>query len=401
MKYIVIVPDGMADEPLPELNGKTPLETARTPNMDYLAQNGFVGTVRTIPDGMAPGSDVGNMSLLGYDPKVFHCGRGPLEAANMGIMLGDDQVAIRCNFVTLNEEEMADYSAGHITTKEAGILIDDLNKALSDDDQFKFYPGKSYRHLLIVRTEDPQSLLNVETTPPHDIMGQKIKSHLPKGPQAAFLIDMMTHAKAVLENHSINQVRLDLKENPANGIWLWGQGGKPQLPLFKERYGVEGAIISAVDLVNGIGRIAGLHVINVPGITGYYDTNYAGKGQYGLKALKACDFVFIHIEAPDEAGHNGDAKAKIEAIERIDEFILGAILNHFGRHDDFRVMVLSDHPTPVSKRTHTADPVGFAMYGKGIAHNGRSAFTEKAAAQANTVFENGEQLMSDFIRKNL
>jgi 2,3-bisphosphoglycerate-independent phosphoglycerate mutase len=398
MKYIVIVPDGMFDYPVEDLGGRTPLEAAHTPNMTFMAQHGATGLVKTIPDKMPPGSDIGNMAILGYDPKTCHTGRAPLEAANQNIVLGDHQIAFRCNLITVDEDKMADYSAGHITTKEAAILISDLNKQLGSKG-VRFYPGKSYRHLLVMDVDHPEEYFKIRTTPPHDILGQKLKGHLPKGDGAEALLQLMEQSKGIFENHSVNQVRIDLKENPAHMIWLWGQGTKPKLPLFKDQFGLTGGIISAVDLVCGIGRLAGLQIIDVPGITGYYDTNYLGKAQYAIKALEKLDYVYIHIEAPDEAGHNGDARAKVDAIEKIDKDIVGTILNYFGEHDDVRVIVLPDHPTPVSLRTHTSDPVGYVMYGKGILHDGSEEYTETSTKTQGLKFDSGEALMNFFIKK--
>lgn len=400
MKYIIIVPDGMADEPVPELNGQTPLEVARTTNMDYLVQNGSTGLVQTIPDGMHPGSDIGNMALMGYAPERYHTGRSPLEAANMNIMLMDDEIAFRCNLITEQNGIMADYSAGHVSTKEASILIDALNSELSTD-FIKFYTGKSYRHILVLKVNDPALYKKIKTVAPHDILGQKLKNHFPKGHDAELLLNLMEKSKVIFENHHINTVRSDLGENPATMIWLWGQGTRPELPSFKEKFGVKGSIISAVDLVNGIGRLANLDIIDVPGITGYYDTNYQGKADYALKSLKEKDFVYIHIESPDEAGHNGDIQEKIKAIENIDKHIVGTVLNYFEKHDDVRILVLPDHPTPVKLRTHTNDPVCFAMYGKGIAQDGASALSEKIAQEQGLKFSSGEDLIEHFMKKYL
>ncbi len=398
MKYIVIIPDGMADYPVEELGNRTPLEVADTPNMDYMAQNGSIGIVTTIPEGMTPGSDVGNMSLLGYDPKRYLSGRAPLEAANMGISLDKDEVAFRCNLVTVTDEKMADYSASHISTKEAALLIESLNNDVGLDD-IKFYVGKSYRHLLVLRVRNPDDYLKIKTTPPHDIMGRKFKQYLPRGKQAPMLLKLMERSRKVFEGHSVNQVRIDLGENPANMIWLWGQGIKPDLPIFKDKFGVEGGIISAVDLVNGIGKLAGLKVIEVPGITGYYDTNYAGKAKYALEALKSLGIVFIHIEAADEAGHNGDIKAKVSCIEKIDKEVIGEILSYFNECDDIRILVVPDHPTPVSLRTHTADAVGFIMFGKNIPASGISGYSEKTTRESGVVYDTGETLLNDFIKR--
>jgi len=398
MKYIVIVPDGMFDQPLEELGNKTPLEVAHTTNMDYMAQNGSVGLVRTIPKNMRPGSDVGNLSLLGYNPQDYFTGRAPLEAANLGIDLAKDEVAFRCNFVTILDDKMKDYSAGHISSKEASDLIDALNDQINEKN-VRFVAGKSYRHLLILKVRNPKEYLEIKCTPPHDILGKDITKYLPEGKSAKMLLKLMERSKEILVDHSVNTVRIDLRENPANMIWLWGQGCKIDLPLFKNKFGVEGAIISAVDLVNGIGKLAGLEVINVPGITGYYDTNYLGKAEYALQALKNKDFVFIHIEGPDEAGHNGDFKAKISCIEHIDREIIGTILNHFDKNDDVRLLVLPDHPTPIALRTHTDDPVGFIMYGKRIPIDDAQEFNENTAKEKGIKFENGEKLMEEFITR--
>ena len=400
MKYIIIVPDGMADLPIEEIGNRTPLEVAHRSNMDWLAQHGSTGLVQTIPDGMSPGSDIGNIALLGYDPRVCHTGRAPLEAANQNITLKEDEIIFRCNFVTIVDDKMVDYSAGHIPTSEASVLIETLNKEIRDE-RVKFYTGKSYRHLLLLKVSHPQDYMKITTTPPHDIAGQEIKSYLPKGKDTVVLLDLIEKSRAILENHNVNQVRLDLKENPANSIWLWGQGLKPQLPAFKEKFGLKGGIISAVDLVNGIGKLAGLEIIDVPGATGYYDTNYRGKAEYALKALQKNDFVYIHIEAPDEAGHNGDLKNKIEAIEKIDREIIGPILNHFRDDPNVRILVLPDHPTPVKLRRHTSDPVGYVMSGKGIPTDGSLEYTETSTKNQGLKFKSGEELIKFFIKENL
>jgi len=400
MKYIVIIPDGAADNPVEELGNKTPLEAARTTNMDYLAQHGSTGLIQTIPEDMKPGSDIGNMALMGYDPAKHHSGRAPLEAANLNVTIANDEVAFRCNLVTIVDNKMLDYSAGHIKTKEASLLIDALNEKI-DLDGVKFYTGKSYRHLLVLKARNPKTYCAIQVTPPHDILNKDIKAYLPKGPESEMLLKLMERSKDIFEKHSVNDVRIDLGENPANMIWLWGQGTRPTLPSFKEKFGVKGSIISAVDLVNGIGRLAGLEVIDVPGITGYYDTNYLGKAEYALESLKHRDFVYIHVEAPDEAGHNGDIKAKIAAIEKIDQDIIGTILNRYGEHDNVRILVLPDHPTPVKLRTHTSDPVPFVMYGKGIAHDGSQDYSETTGRQNGLKFESGEALLDHFMTKYL
>ena len=304
MKYIVLVPDGACDYPVDELEGKTPLEVAAIPNMNLIAKNGLVGITNTIPKGFSPASDVANLSILGYDPAKYYSGRGPLEAANMGIQLREDEVAFRCNLVTIDNDTMLDYSAGHITSKEASRLIFVVGDVINLEN-IKFYPGVGYRHLMVVRDKSfVKALLKTKCIPPHDITGYKISKNLPKGPAAKFLIDLMQRSKEPLINHEVNRVRIDLNENPANAIWLWGQGTAPNMPTFKDRFGIDGSIISAVDLIKGIGKIIGLASISVPGATGYYDTNYKAKAEYALGSLKDKDFVFVHVEAPDEAGHN-------------------------------------------------------------------------------------------------
>ncbi len=396
MKYIILVPDGMADEPVVELNGQTPLEAAKTPNMDYLCKNGFSGLVKTIPDGFAPGSDIGNLALMGYDPRKHFSGRAPLEAANMGVFLDVDEVAFRCNLVTVIDDKMADYSAGHISTEEAAILIEDLQRYLKWPD-IRFYAGKSYRHLMVVKTISVERLLKVKTTPPHDILNQKIGSFLPNGPQSEILNNLMDKSKTFLLKHQINKIRQDAGESIANMIWLWGQGSQPSIPSFKDRYQLTGSVISAVDLVNGIGRLAGLKVIDVPGANGYYDTNYQGKAEYAVKSLAKNDFVYVHVEAPDEAGHNGDWKAKKDCIEYFDRDVVGTVLKHFSKKEDVRILVVPDHPTPVAKRTHTPAPVPFVVYGQGIESQKVNKFSEKNAEQSGLKFNSGEELITYFL----
>lgn len=400
MKYIVIVPDGMFDHPLDDLEKQTPLQVARTPHMDYLAQHGMSGLVKTIPDALPPGSDVGNMAILGYNPLQCLTGRSPLEAANMGITLKDDEVSFRCNLVTERDGTMVDYSAGHIRTDEATLLIADLNDQLGDKD-ITFYPGKSYRHIMVLRTDTPEEFLSLKTVPPHDIIEKPIAGYLPQGKLADRIISLMDQSRQIFANHSVNQVRIDLQENPATMIWLWGQGTKPILEPFDKKYGLKGSIISAVDLVNGIGRLAGLNIIDVPGATGYFDTNYAGKAEYALASLSDHDYVYVHIESPDEAGHVGSYKEKIRAIENIDKHIVGTVRQYVEQNPDSRMLVLPDHPTPVALRTHTHEPVGFAMYGKGIEHNGAPAYNENTTRDIGIKFSSGEEMIEWFVRENV
>ncbi|MFA6350300.1 MAG: cofactor-independent phosphoglycerate mutase [Candidatus Omnitrophota bacterium] len=395
MKYAILVADGMADYPQDELEKRTPLEVARTPYMDYIAQAGLFGRVRTIPDKMTPASDVANMSIFGFDPKQYYTGRGPLEAANLGIELGPDDVAFRCNLITVSSDKLTDYSSGHIKTGESSQLIEFIDQRIGTD-AFRFYPGVSYRHIMVAKNGALQELDKLVCKPPHDICGQSISKNLPRGKNAELIIQLMEDSRQVLSAHEINQVRIDLKENPANMIWLWGQGKKPALPLFKDKYSLTGSVISAVDLIKGLGRILGLKAVDVEGATGYYDTNYEGKAKAALKALKDDDFVFVHVEAPDEAGHNGDLREKIVAIERFDQVIVGSILEAFKGRDDLKVLVLPDHATPVSLRTHTSDAVPFAMCGGNIKPNGAAFYNEKEAEKSNEYFDKGYQLVDYF-----
>lgn len=397
-KYIVLVADGMADYPIDELAGRTPLEAAKTPNMDFIAHHGILGRVKTIPDNMSAGSDVANITIMGYDAAKFYTGRGPLEAANLGIELGERDIAFRCNLVTVFQNSLVDYSAGHINSKEAGILIKYINEHLGTE-RIKFYPGVSYRHVMVVKNGQEEHLEDLECQPPHNITGQGITKNLPKGKNADLLIKLMQDSRKILESHEINHVRIDLKENPANMIWLWGQGRKPSLPKFSEKYGLSGSIISAVDLIKGLGKIIGLDVINVPGATGYYDTDYEGKANAALNSLEKKDFAFLHVEAPDEAGHNGDLREKIIAIERFDQMVLGKILKYFKRKKNFRILVLPDHATPISLRTHVATPVCFGIYGgRDIVGKGFLNYSEKEAEKSELYFEKGYELMDYFIK---
>lgn len=396
MKYILLVGDGMADYPLDELGGKTPLEASKTPNMDAVVSRGMIGRVRTIPAKMKPASDVANLTILGYECRKYYTGRGPLEAANMGVELMDNDVAFRCNLVTAVGEILQDYSAGHIKTSEAKELIEFLEEKLGDL-RVKFYPGVSYRHLVVVKNGAAEGLEYLDCKAPHDVTGQKISRNLPKGENADFIIDLMQKSRALLEMHEVNQVRVDLKENPATMIWLWGQGRRPSMPTFKEKFGLSGAMISAVDLLKGMAKLMGMDVINVPGATGYYDTDYEGKANAAIKALEKRDFVYVHVEAPDEAGHNGHLREKILAIERFDQFVVGGLLKAFARRDDFRLLVLPDHATPIPVRTHVDDPVLFAMCGAGITPDNASCFTEKEAEGSGVMIEEGHELMNTFV----
>ncbi|HXW98367.1 MAG TPA: cofactor-independent phosphoglycerate mutase [Methanomicrobiales archaeon] len=350
MKVLVVLGDGMADEPLAELGGKTPLEYARTPNFDRVAREGACGLLRTIPPGFEPGSDIANLSILGYDPKTYYTGRGPIEAASMGVPLGERDVAYRCNLVTVEDGVMVDFSAGHIPGREGAELIRSLAAGSGD---VSYYPGVSYRNLLVVPRGE-----GAVTAPPHDIVGQQIGPHLPSGGDAAVLREAMDRSQAILRDHPVNRDRVARGERPATMIWPWSGGRTPNLPAFRDLRGVSGAMISAVDLLNGIARLAEMEVIRVPGATGYLDTDYGAKARYAVEALERFDFLYLHVEAPDEAGHLGSVAEKVKAIERVDG-MLGEILERF----EGIVAVLPDHPTPIRVKTHTADPVPFAVLG--------------------------------------
>ncbi|HHV25371.1 MAG TPA: cofactor-independent phosphoglycerate mutase [Methanosarcina sp.] len=359
MKYAVLIGDGMADYPINKLGGKTILQTAQTPAMDYIASHGKNGLAKTISDGFPPGSDVANMSILGYDPAVYYSGRAPLEAASMGVNLAADDVAFRCNFITIEHGRIKDYSAGHISSEEAKILIETLDMELSTE-ELSFYPGISYRHLVVARKN-----LGIDTkcTPPHDITGKKFEEYLPGGKEGNFFSDLIKASMAVLELHPVNLKRVEEGKNPASSIWVWGQGYAPKFTPFQELYGKTGTIISAVDLLKGIGIYAGLDVIEVEGATGYLDTNYEGKISAAIEALKTKDLVFVHVEAPDEAGHEGSIDKKLKAVEDFDSRIVAPILKHAEASDEpFTILILPDHPTPISVKTHTRDPIPFAVY---------------------------------------
>ena len=397
MKYIILLGDGMADFPLEELGGKTPLEYAHTPFMDRVAKEGTLGMIDTIPTGFSPGSDVAIISLLGYDPALCYTGRGPLEAANMGVQLGVDDIAFRCNLVTLRgdaEYMMEDFTAGHITTQEAKIIISDIDNDLGSIN-FQFYPGVSYRHLFVWR----YGKADLETTPPHDITGNAIKDYLPRGEGMEEIRRLMERSQVFLRDHPVNRLRIAKGKRPANSIWLWGQGRAPKFAKLTDKYGLKGGMISAVDLLNGIGIYAGLKVMRVDGATGYLDTNYNGKARTALHALKEADFVFVHVEAPDEMGHEGNVAGKIRAIEDFDEKIVGAILNEIYGLSPFRLLVLSDHPTPISLRTHSSDPSPFAVLSSENHENLRNGltFSEKSAMRNGVKVSPGYLLMDHFI----
>lgn len=396
MKHIVLVPDGAADYPLPELDNRTPLQTADISNLDWLADHGRMGLTKNIPPGFVSGSDVANLSLLGYDPRKYYTGRGPLEAAGMGIELTYDDLAFRCNLVTVEGAILKDYSAGHISSDEAKTLIEAIGEKLNSE-SVRFYPGVSYRHLMVLKGMD----VPAECFPPHDITGQLIKRHLPHGKGADFLISLMEASVEILADHPINQKRRAEGKNEATMIWLWGQGRPPQMPTFKERFQLEGSVISAVDLIKGIGKYAGLEIIDVPGATGYYDTNYRGKAEFALKSLAEKDFVFVHVEAPDEAGHTADIKAKIKALQDFDCLVVGVILEGMKNFDACQILVLPDHPTPIPVKTHVAEPVPFVVYSSTDPVSSSRTFDEEAAKESGFYLAEGWKLMEMFIERRL
>ena len=363
MKYIIVIADGMADEPIDEIDGKTPVMVANTPNMDYIAKNGYTGYAKNVPDGKTPGSDVANTSIMGFDPSMLK-GRGPLEAPSVGVSLNDGDVAFRLNFINVKDGKINDFTADHISTEEAEELI----KALNDEfgDIGTFYPGVSYRNLFVIDDLEMEELKN---TPPHDVVGQAVEDHMLKGnPEKADKINqLMYDSTKILENHPVNQKRVEEGKLPANMIWLWGQGAKPTIGNFPETYNLKGATITGVDLLKGISTYIDLDVIEVPGATAYFDTNYQNKVDYALESLKEHDVQFIHIEAPDEAGHEGNLPEKIRAIENIDSIILEKLLKELPNIDEeYTIAVLPDHPTPVNIKTHTMTPVPFAFYSTNI-----------------------------------
>jgi 2,3-bisphosphoglycerate-independent phosphoglycerate mutase len=393
MKYVILLGDGMSDWPVPELGDKTPLQAAHTPHMDRLARQGKTGQAWTIPEGMSTGSDVAALTILGYDTRHLYTGRSPLEAASIGIELQPTDVAFRCNLVVLGEangqQMMADFSGGHITTEEASQLIDTLNAEFGSD-TFRFYPGVSYRHCLVWR----QGPLGTKLTPPHDITDRAIAEYLPSGDGAAELQRLMDASQAIFREHPVNRHRRQQGEAPISSIWLWGAGKRPQIPSFREQYGIDGAVISAVDLHKGLAIYAGLEPISVPGATGWLDTNYEGKVDYALKALHSKDFVFLHVEAPDEAGHQGDVQAKVQAIEDFDAKVVGPMLEglqqQFGA---FRVLLLPDHPTPLVLKTHVREPVPIALYGSGVEPDAGETFDESVRDKGSLDVQQGTKLI--------
>lgn len=403
MKYVVVLCDGMADYPVPALGGKTPMMCADKPHIDALAQKGEVGLVRTVAAGLKPGSDVANMSVLGFDPKKYYTGRSPLEAASIGVDLKDTDVTLRTNLVTLSDEPnyedktMVDYCAGDISTAEAAEIMQDV-EAHFGNEMFKFYAGVSYRHCL-VWTNGTTDLGNM--TPPHDISGRVVGEYLSKSENAVPLIQMMKDSYAFLSEHPVNKKRVAEGKRPANSIWMWGEGKKPMLPAFSDVYGKKGAIVSAVDLLKGIAKCAKMEAPEVEGATGYIDTNFEGKALAAVDALKnGCDFVYIHLEAPDECGHRNEPENKVKAIEMIDSRVLPIVLDGLKSiGEDYKIMVLPDHPTPIVTQTHAADPVPYLIYHKANEKQGVDSINEETAKNTGVFIENGPDIMRKFLEE--
>lgn len=406
MKYIVILGDGMADYPVAELGEKTPLEVAFKPNIDNMAKRGELGLVKTVPDHLnPPGSDIANMSVLGYNPDEYYTGRSPLEAVSMGISMEEEDLAVRCNLVTLSDEpvyedkRMIDYSADEISTEEARELILFLEKELGSD-TMRLYPGISYRHCLIYRI--PGGKISLQCTPPHDIAEKCIRNYLPAAPESAVLLDMMKKSYALLSAHPVNLARIARGKRPANSLWFWGEGRKPGLADFYKIRGLKGAVVSAVDLVKGLGICAGMEVISVPGATGTIDTNFTGKAQAALDFLKnRGDFVYLHMEAPDECGHRHEVQNKVKSIELIDEKVVGPIKEALDGLDDYRILVMPDHPTPLALRTHTHDAVPYLIYDSRYPEirSDNRKYTEADAGNTGVYIGEGYTLMHRFLQE--
>ncbi len=382
MKFVVLLTDGMSDHKIEALGGKTVMQYAKKPNMDKLLTEGVGGFIKTTPEGYYPGSDICNLSVMGYDPTIYYSGRSPLEAGSQGIELGKSDMAFRCNLVTLDGEIMDDFSAHHIDAKVAQACIKELDSIFRPEG-IEFYPGVGYRNLMVMRNVD----FDMKTTPPHDIMGQGWKKYLPTGRGSEKLLDIMQRAKSVFDGG---------KYARANSIWFWGEGRKPDMPLFKELYGLNGSVVAAVDLIRGIGRFGGLDVIDVPGATGFIDTNFEGKAEYALKTLEKNDYVFIHVEAPDEAGHMGSVEEKVKAVENIDSRMLPILMEGLKKFGEFRILITPDHPTPVLKRTHVAEPVPAIIYGTGVKPDGNTTYDE--FMKPTFFIENGYRIADYFLK---
>jgi 2,3-bisphosphoglycerate-independent phosphoglycerate mutase len=394
VKYVILIMDGASGYPIPERGNRTSLELAQTPNLDALAREGTVGLARTVPPGMEASSACACMSVLGYDPKVYYKGRAGIEARSMGIPIGEGEVVFRCNLVAVKDGKMWSYSSGYISTGEAHALIDALNRALGSDEAH-FYPGVSYRHICKIRGHE--AALQAECTPPHDIPDKEIAEFLPRGKGSEVLNDLMARSEAVLREHPVNRERFANGAIPATQIWLfWGSSRLPAMPSFASRYGLKAAMTSGVDLLNGLAQLAGMEVLQIPGVTDNLENDYSAQVNGAMAALAEYDLVVIHIEAPDEAAHDRAIEAKIEAIERIDDEVVSRLRSY---PKDIRLLVMPDHPTPIEVRTHTDDPVPFLIWGKGVVANGAAAFTEAEAARTGLSLEKGYKIMARFIQK--
>lgn len=394
MKYVVLIIDGAAGWGLEEHGGKTCLELARTPNLDAMAKEGVMGLVRTVPEGMEPSSACACMSVLGYDPRIYYRGRSAIEARSLGIPILRDEVVFRCNLVTVQEGRMRSYSAGHISTEEARPLISALNENLGSD-EVSFYPGVRYRHICKIKGH-PETLL-AECTPPHDIPEQPVAEYLPRGQGSEFLRELMVRSRSVLENHEVNRQRQARGELPATMIWLfWGAGQIPETPSFRQVYGLEAALTSGVDLLRGLAKMAGMAVLDIPGVTDGLDNDYASQAKGALEALATYDLVAIHVEAPDEAAHTGSVEEKVRAIEMVDSEMVARIRRW--KDGALRVLVLPDHPTPIRLRTHSAEPVPFLLWGAGFTSNGAARFTEAEARRTGIFLEEGYNIMAKLLQ---
>lgn len=404
MKYVVVLGDGMADYRVAQLGNRTPLQCAEKPNIDYLAANGETGMVRTIPEGIPPGSDAANLAVMGYDPKKYYTGRSPLEAVSMGVELSDSDLAFRCNLVTLGlngsyeDAVMIDYSSDEISTPEAARLIKDINDCLSTG-EIAFHPGISYRHCMVWHGGSGSRKM----TPPHDILEKSVAPYLPSGDSSEMILSFQKKSYEILKDHPVNKERTARGLRPANSIWLWGEGKKPAIPRFIDKYGVKGSVVSAVDLIKGIGLCAGLDSIDVDGATGNIHTNFRGKAEAALNELEnGRDFVYVHIEAPDECGHRYEIENKVRSIEYIDRLVVGTILEGLSKYDDYSVLVLPDHPTPLSLRTHTSEPVPYILYRKSVRKtSGVAGYDEFQAQRTGILIEDGYTLMDRFLKPAL
>lgn len=402
MKYVIVLYDGMADYPVPALGGKTPMMAAHKPNMDALAALSEVGLVQTVPEGMKPGSDVCNLSVMGYDPKKYYTGRSPLEAVSIGVQMDSEDVALRCNLVTLSrdglpyaQKTIEDYCADDISTKEANQLIKTVQKRLGTP-VFEYYTGVSYRHCLLWHAGD--TVLG-SMTPPHDIIGKVIGPYLSQHKNAVPLVKMMNASYDILKNHPVNQARIAAGKRPANSIWLWGEGKKPALPSFERLRGIKGGVVSAVDLIKGIGGCAGMEVAEVPGATGYIDTNFEGKANAAVELLHRNDFVYLHLEAPDECGHRNEPENKVKSIELIDQLVLPILLKGLAAYPDYKIMILPDHPTPIVTRTHAKDPVPYLIYHKNAPKQGVASINEETAMATGNLNEYGPGLIEQLLEE--